>query len=35
MHVGAVSVFDDEKHLLGLVMDYDIRRVLESGKDIF
>jgi len=32
---GAVSVIDDNQHLLGLVTDYDIRRVLESGKDIF
>ena len=32
---GAVSVIDDEQHLLGLVTDFDIRRVLESGKDIF
>jgi arabinose-5-phosphate isomerase len=32
---GAVSVVDDQGHLLGLVTDYDIRRVLESGKDIF
>ncbi len=32
---GAVSVVDDQGHLLGLVTDFDIRRVLESGKDIF
>lgn len=32
---GAVSVVDDNQHLLGLVTDYDIRRVLESGKDFF
>lgn len=32
---GAVSVVDDNRHLLGLVTDYDIRRVLESGQDFF
>ncbi len=32
---GAVSVVDDNQHLLGLVTDYDIRRVLESGQDLF
>lgn len=32
---GAVSVIDDESNLLGLVTDYDIRRVLEQGRDIF
>ena len=32
---GAVSVIDDDHHLLGLVTDYDIRRVLEGQKDIF
>ena len=32
---GAVSVVDDNQRLLGLVTDYDIRRTLESGKDIF
>lgn len=32
---GAVSVVDDYQHLLGLVTDYDIRRVLEAGKDLF
>jgi len=32
---GAVSVIDDEQHLLGLVTDFDIRRALESEKDIF
>ena len=32
---GAVSVIDNNQHLLGLVTDFDIRRVLESGKDIF
>lgn len=32
---GAVSIIDDDYHILGLVTDFDIRRVLESGKDIF
>ena len=32
---GAVSVIDDDHHLLGLVTDYDIRRVLEGEKDLF
>ncbi len=32
---GAVSVVDDENHLLGLVTDFDIRRVLEEGHDLF
>jgi len=32
---GAVSVIDDEGRLLGLVTDFDIRRVLEGGKDLF
>lgn len=31
---GAVSVVDDDHHLLGLVTDYDIRRMLEKGGDI-
>ena len=31
---GAVSVIDDDHHLLGLVTDFDIRRVLEGEKDI-
>jgi arabinose-5-phosphate isomerase len=34
-HVGAISVTDDNGKLLGLVTDYDIRRVLESEQDIF
>lgn len=33
--VGAVSVIDSEGKLLGLVTDYDIRRVLESDRDVF
>jgi arabinose-5-phosphate isomerase len=32
---GAVSVVDEKQHLLGLITDYDIRRVLEEGQDIF
>ena len=31
---GAISVVDDEDYLLGLVTDYDIRKVLEQGDDI-
>ena len=32
---GAVSVVDDGGHLVGLVTDYDIRKVLEAGRDLF
>ena len=32
---GAVSVVDNEGKLLGLVTDYDIRRVLEQGDHLF
>lgn len=32
---GAVSVVDREGKLLGLITDYDIRKVLESGVDLF
>ena len=32
---GAVSVVDGDGQLLGLITDYDIRRVLGEGKDIF
>ncbi len=32
---GAVSIIDEAQHLLGLVTDYDIRHILESGKDLF
>lgn len=32
---GAVSVIDDERHLVGLVTDYDIRKTLERGNDLF
>jgi len=34
-HVGAVCVTDAEERLLGLVTDYDVRKMLETGKDIF
>jgi len=33
--VGAVCVIDAEERLLGLVTDYDIRKILETGQDIF
>lgn len=33
--LGATSVVDDTGALLGLVTDYDIRRVLELGQDLF
>ena len=32
---GAVSIVDDGDHLLGLVTDYDVRKVLERGEDLF
>ena len=32
---GAVSVVDDDQSLLGLITDFDIRRALESGHDLF
>ncbi len=32
---GAVSVVDDEQRLLGLITDFDIRRTLEDGRDLF
>jgi arabinose-5-phosphate isomerase len=32
---GAVSVIDEEDRLLGLITDFDIRRVLEGGQDLF
>ena len=32
---GAVSVIDDQHRLLGLITDFDIRRVLEEGQDLF
>src|SRR5215475_1117125 len=34
-HVGAIAVIDKMGKLLGLVTDYDIRRVLESEQNIF
>jgi arabinose-5-phosphate isomerase len=33
--VGATSVVDDAGSLLGLVTDYDVRRVLEQAQDLF
>jgi arabinose-5-phosphate isomerase len=32
---GAVSVIDDQSRLLGIITDFDIRRTLEEGKDLF
>ncbi len=32
---GAVSIIDTAQRLLGLVTDYDIRHILESGQDVF
>jgi arabinose-5-phosphate isomerase len=32
---GAVSVIDGDRKLLGLVTDFDIRRVLEKGLNLF
>ena len=32
---GAVSIVDDDQRLLGLVTDFDIRRTLETGKNLF
>jgi arabinose-5-phosphate isomerase len=32
---GAVSVIDDQQRLLGLITDFDIRRALEKGQDLF
>jgi arabinose-5-phosphate isomerase len=34
-HVGAICITDEEDHLLGLVTDYDVRKMLETGHDIF
>ncbi len=34
-HTGAVSVVDEQNQLRGFVTDFDIRRVLESGRDLF
>lgn len=33
--VGAVCVTDADGRLLGLVTDYDIRKILETGQEIF
>jgi len=33
--VGAVCITDEHGGLLGLVTDYDVRRMLETGQDIF
>jgi len=34
-HVGAICVADVQERLLGLVTDYDVRKMLETGHDIF
>jgi arabinose-5-phosphate isomerase len=34
-HLGAICITDDEGRLLGLVTDYDVRKMLETGQDIF
>src|SRR5207247_4619880 len=34
-HLGAVSVVDDAGQLVGLVTDYDIRRAVGEGRNIF
>jgi arabinose-5-phosphate isomerase len=34
-HVGAICVTDEDEKLLGLVTDYDVRKMLETGRDIF
>ena len=34
-HVGAICVTDEEERLLGLVTDYDVRKMLETAQDIF
>jgi arabinose-5-phosphate isomerase len=34
-HVGAICVTDEQERLLGLVTDYDVRKMLETGQDIF
>jgi arabinose-5-phosphate isomerase len=34
-HVGAICVADEQERLLGLVTDYDVRKMLETGQDIF
>jgi len=34
-HVGAICVVNDQERMLGLVTDYDVRKMLETGQDIF
>ena len=34
-HVGAICITDEDDKLLGLVTDYDVRKMLETGRDIF
>jgi len=34
-HVGAICITDEQQRLLGLVTDYDVRKMLETGQDIF
>src|SRR5262245_11472909 len=34
-HVGAICVIDRQEGLLGLVTDFDVRKMLETGQDIF
>jgi arabinose-5-phosphate isomerase len=34
-HVGAICVTDEQERLLGLVTDYDVRKMLETGQNIF
>jgi len=34
-HVGAICIIDAQEGLLGLVTDYDVRKMLEKGQDIF
>jgi len=34
-HVGAICVTGENETLIGLVTDYDIRKMLETGQDIF
>jgi arabinose-5-phosphate isomerase len=34
-HTGAVSIVDDAGKLVGLVTDYDIRRAVGEGRNIF
>jgi arabinose-5-phosphate isomerase len=34
-HVGAICIMDSQERLLGLVTDYDVRKMLETGQNIF